>query len=84
LKTESSLTYRETASRKINGKENQRSHPNYGNSYSVTTADKKKKGLFGLFKGKKGKKKSDENYYQSPPRNRNFALHMMEESEQEI
>jgi hypothetical protein len=50
----------------------------------VTTAEKKKKGLFGLFKGKKGKKKNDENYYQSPPMNRNFALHMMEESEQEI
>jgi hypothetical protein len=81
---ESSLTFREPAARKINGKENLIGYPNYGNSSVVSTAEKKKKGLFGLFKGMKGKKKHDDNLYQSPPMNRNYALNMMAESEQEI
>jgi len=79
--------FRDASPRKINGKENKGvSHPNYGNSSLASlNADKKKKGIFGgLFKGKKGKKKGEENYYQSPPTHSKYALHMMAESEQEI
>ena len=46
--------------------------------------DKKKKGIFGgLFKGKKGRKKSDDGFHVSKPTKHN-ALHSMADSEQEI